>query len=128
MATSHLIAGVLGGSAGVTALIASRYFPVLAPQGTLKPFVTYQVVSSSDDVAFSGDTGLRQRRVQVDCYGNTFNDALAVAEAVRAALQAASGTYNGFRLIELTHDNEQELYEEEARCFRVSTDYLISHD
>jgi hypothetical protein len=55
-------------------------------QGTALPRVVLTMISGSDGVAHDGPTGLIERRVQLDCYAETYAGARAVADAIRLAL------------------------------------------
>lgn len=77
----------LTGFAGLTALVGSRVTPHLLTQDTAYPSVTYFVVSAPREAAMGSDPGIVHGRVQIDCWGLTYSDVVAVGEQVRAAFE-----------------------------------------
>lgn len=82
------VLAVLTAAAPVVALVGSRIAPLLRTQDLVLPAITLQRITLSPTNQFSGDGGLDQTRVQVDCYGATYSNARAVADAVRTAMKA----------------------------------------
>lgn len=60
-------------------------------QGAALPRVVLTVVSGTDPLAHDGPIGLIDRRVQVDCYAETYKGARDLADAIRAALNGYRG-------------------------------------
>jgi hypothetical protein len=100
----ELIRARLLASGGVTSLAGSRVDFGGNPQGTANPRVCMWTISDAEGLTISGPDGFSPGRVQVDCYGDTYSSAKALARAVRAALDGyADGalqlvTMAGFRL------------------------------
>jgi hypothetical protein len=80
--------------AGVSALINQRIWAGLAPLNPTYPVVVFTVASTVDLYSAQGASGYRTKRMQFDSYAPKYNDALAVSEAIRAALQSFTGTVN----------------------------------
>lgn len=55
----------------VTALVGSKVFPILAPQGTQYPCVVYQVIGNSPETTLDGSTTTFTMRVRVSCLSLT---------------------------------------------------------
>ena len=82
----------LGARAGLTAIIDTRIFPQLVPQGANNyPAVTFQTISESNTHSLSGVSGLAMSRLQITCWGRTVLDALRVRDAVVDALDGYRG-------------------------------------
>lgn len=85
---------LLSGAAAVTSLIGSS--PVRAygfgdaPMEPTYPYVTWQLVAGTPAAELSNAPTVDAHRVQVDCWGATQASVLAVAEAVRDALEAGA--------------------------------------
>lgn len=88
---------VLSGDAGVSALVASRIYPVRAPQDATFPYVTFQLVSEADRLQSLAHaiSGLVAKRMQVDCFSETYAECKSLADAVRLALDRYNGTSGG---------------------------------
>lgn len=82
------VLAVLTLAAPVTALVGSRITPLIRTQDLALPAITLQRITMTPTNQFSGDAGLDQARVQVDCYGASYIDARNVANAVRTAMRA----------------------------------------
>jgi Protein of unknown function (DUF3168). len=87
--TTKAISDALAADAGVTALVADRISPVLKSQGQELPAITVTSVSAAPENALGGYDGTDGVRIQVSSWASTYAEALAVASASRAALQAA---------------------------------------
>ena len=72
----------------VTALIASRMFPLTYPQGQSVPGIRYTMITSDSELHLGGVTGEARATVQLDCYAGTYAVAADLAEKVRVALVA----------------------------------------
>lgn len=112
-----LLAGVASGK---------RYW-VRAPQGTLPPYVVLSRISGVSDYHTQGESGYVVNRVQADCYGNTYTEALTTA---RAAEQAVSGRRVGV-IQGIFLEGERDLPTEDAgtvnNLFAVSLDFMVHH-
>lgn len=73
--------------AGLTALVGPRIYPVIMPQGTTKPAVVYQRISSTRDSCMVDDAGIVRARFQVTVWAISHASAIAVKEQIRLALQ-----------------------------------------
>lgn len=120
----------LTGFAGFTALCSSRVYPVAAPQGATRPYVTYQQVSRQPIRSTSGASGGTRPRAQIDCWGDTYTSARAVAKQVRLALDNFRGTAGGVTVRAASLESELDLKdtEVEPKLFRVSLDFFFHID
>ena len=92
----------LGAVAGVTALVSTRIYPDQGPQKPTDPYITFRVVSERHEHHMTAAAGGVFARVQIDCWSRTSEDAAAVGEAVRNALQGWTGTA-GSVAVKLSH-------------------------
>lgn len=89
--TVATVFAVLSGSAPVTALVpATRIEALRRTQLLTVPAITLTEVTRTPFPHLRGTSGLSRSLVQVDCYGNTYTEALSVAAAVRTALEGAT--------------------------------------
>lgn len=95
------IFAVCSADAAVKALIGNnpvRLYPFgEAPQGTVLPYVAWQVVSGSPENFLNARPDMEGYRLQVDVYGATASSANAVKSAIETAveMQAHVVSYNG---------------------------------
>jgi hypothetical protein len=120
----------LSGHAGLTALVANRIYPLVMPQGTTLPAVTFSKVSGPRVHAMQQDAGLAYPRFQVSCWGATYKQAKEVAGQVRAALQDFKGTMGGPGGVVVSGvfiQDENDLYEPNTQIYHVALDFVIWH-
>lgn len=119
-------------AAGVAALVGARVYPGALPQGESLPAAICNLISAAPSYSDDGEDGIREDRIQIDCWGSTWTDAKKTARAVVAALSAFDGTAGGIRIRYIVLDREQDLQEAGANAaaypFRTSLDFLITYD
>lgn len=110
--------------AGVGAQVADRIYYLHFPPSATKPALVFFRVSSAPTYDMGG-AAMQQARIQMDAWGETAEAANDAGQAVRDALDHFDGTMgtNAVALIEIA--DERHDYDEEARLFRDSTDYMI---
>ncbi len=77
--------------AAITALIGTRFEPVLNTQGTVMPAVSYQMISGPRDHSHDGP-GLTSYRVQLTVTDTTYTGMVAVAKLLASALDGKRWT------------------------------------
>ena len=124
---SALIAKLLA-TAGVTALVGQRINWSRRPQGAALPAIVLHRVSGLPDVHHAGASGLVVSRVQVDCWGEAYGSAKAVARAVQSAITAQTFTQGATRFDVILIDSERDdSTDETTPLFRTSLDLMIHH-
>lgn len=96
-----------------------RVFPMVRPQESGVPAVTYQRVSNVPTTSLAGDSGLDSVRVQIDAWASTYANAKALAAQVRSALLGAA-----FKALMVSDFDD---YETETQTYRVSMDFNCWH-
>lgn len=112
-----------------TAVGAARIYPMVLPQGTTSDSIVYQRISSQNQLHNAGPDGLGRPRIQIDCWSRTANGAVALALLVKDRVEGYSGVMgsggDAITVQGVIPDNEREDYDDTAKLFRVSLDYLI---
>lgn len=116
----------LQADAGVGALAGDRIYPILMPQESTLPAITYQRISTRDSYAHDGVQCLSKVRMQFDCYAETLLAAEAVAAAVRASLDGQRATWGAVSILASFRVNEQSFYDPTVEAYRMSDDYMIT--
>ncbi|MDB5992401.1 MAG: hypothetical protein JWQ10_3804 [Herbaspirillum sp.] len=96
-----------------------RIYPLTAPDGVQKPYLTYQRIAFNDENVLSGSSGLTNTRMQIDAYAGTYLAADALAKQVSVLMAGWS--------VQNVSIQSQDLYEDAVKLFRVQTDYSIWH-
>ena len=76
----------LHADAGLTALVGARLYPNDAPPDPVVPFVIYYEFATPREQLMSNAVGVSKPRIQYSTYADTYADALAVTDALRAAV------------------------------------------
>lgn len=97
----------------VTALASvagGRVYPQVAEQDAVMPFVVYRLLSKTPAQKMNGSAGLINTIVEFACWAETYAAAIALAENVRTAINAAS-------LISYEDSSSGEDYEPQTDAF-----------
>lgn len=130
MEAGPLLLSLLSQAPAVVALLGApggqvKVFPVLAPQGTPRPYVCYQLISGGPAAGSSARCRLGDvARVQLSLFSKDLTDYDLLADltaALRQVLDYAEpepGVY-------LVLDNQQDHHDERALCLFRSLDYVV---
>lgn len=120
---------------GVTDLVGTgddaRIYPVKLPQNVTLEAISYRIITDVQEHAMGSDVGVSHARLSVDCWGNDYDEAVALALATHAALSRFSGTSNGVAIQDIRSLNGREglqVFEDEVEEFRVIQDFMIDYD
>lgn len=122
------LVSALKAHAGLEALVVERIFPVMVPQGTTLPAVSYRRVSGPRIHAMVADPGLASPRIQVDAWGATYASAKAVAAQVIDCLQRWSGTVETVSVQDTYFQGDQDIYDPDTERWQVSMDFIVWHN
>lgn len=116
----------LSDSSSVTsALVGSgtscRVYPELAPASAIRPYVVVQHIASTPATTHGENYGNAHRLVQVSCFAETFDAALAVREAVVADLDNAELSSGDTAILQ----DERSMYESPVDLHRADADFLV---
>lgn len=105
-------------ASGVTALIGTRVAAGMLPEGELRPYVTYALITG-ERIGSMTDSGLmRHARIQLDCWSPNYKESKQIALAVQTAMEASA-------LFEVVFIGDQDLYDVETKLHRVVLDYSV---
>lgn len=117
----------LSSTAGLTALVSTRIYPDLMPQSPTLPAVTYQMISNVREERHRGQTGDARPRFQLTCWAATALAAAAVANQVRLAVMAMSGTIAAVAITGVWNAGETRGYEPDTLRYFSAIDFFIAH-
>ncbi len=102
----------------VTALVGQRIAAGILPEGEVRPYVTYSLVTG-ERIPSMTDSGLmRHARMQVNCWSQSYGEAKQIALAVQSAIEASA-------LFEVVFIGDQDLYDPETNLFYMVLDYSV---
>ena len=105
--------------AGLSALVGSKVFPLFIPSGNYLPCVTFQRLGGRPANTLAGPSGLEEIDLQIDVWARDYDEAKAIAKAVRAAMPSSGPRFSA-HLIE-----DQDLYEDGTNYFRVNMEFKV---
>jgi hypothetical protein len=109
--------------AGLTTLVSTRIYPVIMPQGTIKPAVTYQLISSPRGKAMGSDPGMVTARYQFIAWATTNLEARNVTKQVRLALER----YRVAGIEDCFIETEYDVFDEAAILHGRGLDVIVNH-
>ena len=87
MSIETTLYSTLSNNAGVAALVSTRIYPSLVPESAALPYVDYLNVAGSRINTLPGVGDAIRARIQMNCNATTYAGAVALADAVIAALE-----------------------------------------
>ena len=82
----------------LTDLVDDRVFPVGSAEKQERPYITFQAITTRyNNILNTAAAGRRNTSVQVNCIGDNYDSAVAVAEAMKDAMAAISSLCVGER-------------------------------
>jgi len=127
MAIEENLYSYLTNDAAIAALVGTRVYPLTAEQGASLPLLVYQRVSTPREVSQSGSSGLAHPRFQISCLAASYGDAVALANAVVAALNGYKGTFGAGSIQASFVDTELDVYDFDTNRYRRIVDVIIWH-
>lgn len=127
MAMQEAIVQILEGTPPLTALVSSRIYPLRLPHGVDLPALTYRLVSAPRDQTQDGPSGLTMARVQVSAWATDYDQAKAIATAVRQGVQGYRGELQGVRVDSIRMINETDLDDPEPGIYQIAMDFAVDH-
>ena len=117
----------LAADAGIAALCGEQIYPMLSPKEVVAPFVVWQRISGVPaQGAMDAENDIVAARVQVDSYGDSYGDARALGDAVRACLKNWQPTTGMIADVRLDNDRAIRETDPALKTFRVSQDYIVT--
>jgi len=127
MSAEAALIAALAADSGVSALAGTRVFLKGARQGAEYPYLTVLRVTTPSAVDLDGQSDLDWPLMQIEAWAETGPAAMALANAVRTALQTGELTAAGLTFSATFRDQRGPAADEETRKFRADVDFSIVH-
>ena len=131
MSAEAVVKYLLGAADGVTAIVAARIYPRVAPLSTALPNVAFWQVSSTriNRLEATQTTHLTRSRVQVDLTARDYPGLKALRAAIIAALEFSRGTIAGslVHMVELAGEGPDD-YDAAAELYSQSVDFFVVYE
>lgn len=116
---------LLTSDSGVTALVGTRIYPLLVPDGTALPAVAYQQISMIPRKTHSGPNALRHERYQLTVHASGYDSGRAVQRALRDCLDGYVGEIGSVRIGEIQVQNEYDGFDLDSDFATVRMDVIV---
>lgn len=120
----------LKATSGVTSIIGSgtsmRCYPLALPQQPTYPAVVYRI-GITGDRNLSGPSGRKNIDLSLECMDTESADARSLADALRTALDGATGAYGSTDVDMAVYISEDADYLPEVALFRITQQYRFSY-
>ncbi len=121
------IYSLLSADPGLSAIVADRITPVLLPEGSPLPAMTYMVVGSSSEPTFE-TSGMQKVRMQFDFHAEGYTAAIGARDALRVLLDGYQGLLSdGTYLQNAQRIQDIDYFDDGPRQFRCSSEYYLWH-
>ena len=97
--------------------VGDNVYPLVAPQGTKPPYITFQRISSIDTGTMDGTESLDMGRFQIKVFAKTYKESVLIAESVKTVMSG-----NGNKAMHM------EDYEPDTKLHVQILDYILSDD
>lgn len=125
------LVSLLAADVGVAAILTSggvtRIYPLVIPEDQTMPAMAYQRISRPQLHSQDGPTGLAWPRFQWTMKAVTETAVIALAEAVRTALDGYVGTVEGVRIDAIFCENEWDAFNPLDKTYEVRLDAVVWH-
>lgn len=122
MSTSAAIHAALLVNATVSALCGTRIYPITAGDGIASPHVIFQQIGSDPAAVHTGASGLAHRSFQFACFAGTYEGAIALRDAVIAALDGVALSNGEIPSVQDERDFDKE---DGVNLYRADCDFLV---
>jgi len=106
----------LNDDSGVSALVGTRIYPLMAPQSVVSPYIVYQVINDNSKQCIGGSVYQNDTRFQIDCWSTKYSEVKAIKEAVLSALIGFKSSYS---------ISNMDDYEPETKLYRQLIDFKL---
>lgn len=119
---------LLSAAAGVTAIVGTRLYPSMVPEGVALPAAVMRLVSNTrvGVIDAAAQQHIYRARVQVNALSSGFVQAQALRLAVKAAMKFQRGAIGGVTVSSIVDDVDlPDDYDNELHAFVAPADFII---
>lgn len=124
MNIEDVIYNILKDNAGVSALVTTKIYPMVAPQG-VEDCIVYQVINDNPNDTKSGVSTFNKPRVQVTGWSKNHVTAKQIRNAVQSALDRYTGTVTGINVDSIQYITIGDDFDKESHYYGKRSEYYI---
>lgn len=119
---------LLSNTPAIAALVGTRIYPVVLPTAPTLPALSYQIVGAMSKPTLN-NSGFQRFRMQFDCWGQDYSDAVTLREALVKALNGYQGLLSdGTMLQNAQFIQPIDFFEHEALQYRCAVEFYLYFD
>lgn len=129
MSADAVINALLTGAAAVTAIAGTRIYPAVAPEGTVAPFIAYELVSNVrlPRIDAQASAHLARARVQLNLVAVDYATVKALRAAVVAACQFQRGMLAGASVVSVLPEGDGPItFSDDLGLFHQPIDFSVT--
>jgi len=129
MRAEKVVKSLLDGAAGVTAIVGTKIYAVMAAQADDAPFIVYAKESATRDryISLGGPTVVHAT-ISIQCVALDYATLKNLGEEVRLALMGAHGTIAGVDVVSIETATEgADAFEPDLRLFGQNWQFEVIH-
>jgi hypothetical protein len=111
---------------GIAAVVGTRVYPVVLPQGLAQPAIRLTLISGQRVHASpQGGSMLSGPRIQLDAWAPSYASAYALAELIRKRINGYRGLMDAVPVQGVFFADERDGFDAESKLYFVSRDYFV---
>jgi hypothetical protein len=129
MSADAVVYALLSGATPVTALVGTKIYPTVAPEATLAPFISFQLISNVRNGAIDAQATrhVAVSRIQVNLVAVAYATLKAMRATVIAACQFQRGTIAGISVISVLPAGDSPIsFDGELGLFHQAVDLAVT--
>lgn len=125
------------GDSSIAAIIGTRIYPVILPQGVVDTSIVYSRISGLGDNTMRSATFLSRPRMQIDAWSARHDTAAELANLIKQRIDGfgpgdlpyGSNSPRDFVFVQgIFYQSERDDFDNEMKMFSVSRDYFVWHE
>ena len=132
MKAINAVYNILSNNAALTAVVSSRINPLVLPQESAFPAISYQLISVVPHPSKSGSSKSDFARVQINSFGTSYQSAVQIADLVRTAMQVSlPATFNSVLVQSCEYDGEVHMTDDVAAfagVYHIAQDFIVNYN
>lgn len=110
---------ILSSASAITAITATHIYPLVIPDGSPLPAIEYSIVGGAAKATF--DTrGTIRLRVEINCWGSTYGDAVSLRNAVVQSLDGYNQQGVSIQLLQ-----PSDFFDHELLQYRAMAEFYV---
>jgi hypothetical protein len=107
----------------VTTLVGQKIIPVIAEQGSQRPYVTLKRTGTSPTIVKNEVSGKDEVNFTASAIAETYKECIDILAAIRTSLDNFKGTSNGIEFLNVWYLVSEDLFVERENSYMVTDTY-----